>query len=131
MPKSSTFGRPLGATKTLSGLRSRWTMPLPCAAPSASSTSVASRASPPSGSDAPIREMRSARGAPSRYSITMNGRPSGSVARSSTFTMLSWRMRFTARASEKNRSTRSLRSAHSRDSTLIATRLPICGCTPL
>ena len=45
--------------------------------------------------------------------------------------MLSWRIRLTARASEKKRSTRSLRSLHSRDSTLIATRLPICGCTAL
>ena len=45
--------------------------------------------------------------------------------------MLSWRIRLTALASAKNRSTRSRRSLHSRDSTLIATRLPIVGCTPL
>ena len=82
MPKSSTFGaaRP-ASTKMLSGLRSRWTMPCACAAPSASSTW---RIEP---RDAAERQRRRAvrvlddraSGAPSRYSITMYGRPSGSV----------------------------------------------------
>ncbi len=78
-----------------------------------------------------IDSTTDASGAPSRYSMMMYGRPSGSVARSRTLTMLSWRIKLTALASEKKRSTRSLRSEHSRDSTLIATRLPIAGCTPL
>jgi len=40
MPKSSSLGRPLGVTKRLSGLRSRWTMPRAWAAASASATSA-------------------------------------------------------------------------------------------
>ena len=37
-PKSSTFTRPSGVTLMLAGFRSRWMMPLPCAASSASAT---------------------------------------------------------------------------------------------
>ena len=35
MPKSVTFSRPSGATTTLCGLMSRWTIPFRCAKPSA------------------------------------------------------------------------------------------------
>ena len=35
IPKSVTFSRPSGATTTLCGLMSRWTIPLRCAKPSA------------------------------------------------------------------------------------------------
>jgi hypothetical protein len=35
-PKSSTFTRPAGVIMMLAGFRSRWVMPFPCAASSAS-----------------------------------------------------------------------------------------------
>ena len=102
MPKSSTFAWPSSVTRMLSGLRSRWTMPIACAAASADSTSVIASTTPPIGALPPTTNAASV--LPSTNSITMYGRLSDSCARSRIFTMHSWEIRFTARASVKNRS---------------------------
>src|SRR2546423_444332 len=75
--------------------------------------------------------MVSASVAPSRYSMTMYGRPSGRRARSMMLMICSWRMMLTARASAKKRSTRSGLAASSADRTFTATRAPVEGCTAL
>ncbi|CKU70201.1 Uncharacterised protein [Mycobacterium tuberculosis] len=72
MPKSSTFAcgtAPVSVTITLSGLRSRWTMPAACAQSSASSTSAMRR--PVSDAvSAPWRRMRLVSVSPGTYSKT-------------------------------------------------------------
>ena len=76
MPKSSSLIRsPFGMSgsgtrKMLSGLRSRWTMPLSCAAASALHTPRRSAAASPSGIG-PRVLIRRASVTPSRNSITM------------------------------------------------------------
>jgi hypothetical protein len=56
--------------KMLSGLRSRWTMPLACAAPSAPAICRPSAVARVAG-NGPVRRRRADRLSPSRYSITM------------------------------------------------------------
>ena len=71
-PKSRILACPRSVTKMLAALMSRWTIPLPCAASSASATSMArgSRISRSRGRPA----MRCFRVTPSRYSMAMKAR---------------------------------------------------------
>jgi len=99
MPKSSTFTkgvpRPRRTRKMLSGLRSRWTIPLKCAAWSASHTCESTDTTAGAGSGVPTQADS---GAPSRYSMMRYGR-GGPAFRSKMLTMFSWPMTLTARAS--------------------------------
>ena len=64
MPKSATRTRPSSPTSTLSGLKSRWTIPSACAA-----------ASPLTGLDAARREWRASRAARGRASLAERAPP--------------------------------------------------------
>ena len=72
MPKSTILivSGGSGSTKMFSGLRSRWTIPLACAAASASAIPRTIRATVTGGS-IPRREIVAATVSPARYSITM------------------------------------------------------------
>ena len=70
IPKSATLTWPFGASRTLPGLTSRWTMPLRWAKPKPAATSDATSAAR-SGCRGPPVRMISARLLPSTYSMTM------------------------------------------------------------
>jgi hypothetical protein len=73
-PKSITPAWPVCVSMILAGLMSRWMIPFPCAASSASATSTAICSASPSGNDP--RRSSSFSDWPSTYSITMKSRPS-------------------------------------------------------
>ena len=102
-------------------------IPLSCAAASARATSTASAVAA-RGAIGP-RARCADSDMPSRYSITMHGAPSGRTSKSSTLTMFSCRIRLTTRASEKKRSSSARSRVRSSESTLMATRAPMFGCT--
>ena len=128
-PKSSTFTRPSSLTMMLPGLTSRWTMPLSCAAASASAMGMA-RSNNRSSSN-PRLGIRVARVWPSTSSMvrkwtagTVAGRSVWSRSACSTekmVTMLGWLRAATARASRLKRSRRSGSEAIFAGSTLSAT----------
>ena len=72
-PKSSTFTVPAAVSLMLPGLRSRWTMPLSCAASSASAIWRANSSATSSGKGPP--ESQSANVGPAMSSITTACRP--------------------------------------------------------
>jgi hypothetical protein len=131
IPKSSSFtisGPPSTWWRyTLSGLRSRWTMSLACAASSARATP--SRTVHASATGSRPRRSRAFRSSPRSHSITMNARPSGSSPSENTSTMFGCPIRLTACASWTNRSIDAWFAHTSGFSTLIATVLPISGWT--
>ena len=110
MPKSSTLTTSAAPSrvirKTFSGFRSRWTMPCACAAASARQIWLAIR-SARAVSTAPSRSMMFPSSTPSRYSITKYTLPSLVVPESVTSTMFGCPIFEAARASRRNRSTRS------------------------
>ncbi len=109
MPKSITFGSPhplaVGAgasSRTLCGLRSRWTMPWSCAACTPPAIFITNSAAA-RGSILPAVRNRSTRLPPSRHSIAMYGWPSDSPT-SYTWMTCGWRMAATASPSARKRS---------------------------
>ena len=110
MPKSSTLTKSAVPSRTVrkmfSGLRSRWMMPAACAAESARQIWVAMRSARAT-SSAPSRSITEPSSTPSRYSITKYAEPSVVVPESVTSTMCGWPIFDAARASRRNRSTRS------------------------
>ncbi len=131
MPKSSTLitASPLRfrARKRFAGLRSRWTMPSPCASATAAHACCTHPAASPGGSG-PRSRSTCERSAPSRYSRTMKGSPSGSVSTSITRATCALSSRDAACASRRNRSITSGCSRVSGRSSLIATRCCKCRC---
>ncbi len=121
MPKSSTFTKSasfLRTMKTLSGFRSRWTMPRSWAAWSASQTWKAI-GSARSSFIGPL-STRSARLAPSSISMTRKTLPSSVASKLTTSTMFSWSMELAALASISSRSTACLFAATFSESTFTA-----------
>ena len=67
-PKSLTFGSPSAVSRTLAGLRSRWTIPKRWASPTARASTATIRAAGPGAQGVPV--SRPARLPPSMYSIS-------------------------------------------------------------
>ena len=126
IPKSVTLVRRSGVTIRLPGLTSRCTIPVACAAPSASAA-WASRSRTTSGSIGASGRSRLESGWPSTSSITRNGRgvvePSTGAAspKSKTPAMPGWCSEAACRASVSKRVRKSASSAYSGLRTLIAT----------
>ena len=123
IPKSTIFTksvRPSRSTrKMFSGLRSRWTMPLSCAAPSAREIWAAILIARSGGNGAPWR-IAAPSVWPSTNSITEYVMPSGVVPKSVTSTMFGWPIRDAAFASWTNLRIVAVSRITSRLSTLIA-----------
>ncbi len=97
-PKSTTRTSPLArppvmppTRNTFSGLRSRWTMPAACAAPSAEAIGSRMRTAAPAGMGPPAL-MTWPSVWPRSSSMTKYGRPSSSRPKSVICTTLGWRM---------------------------------------
>src|SRR5215213_7732819 len=102
MPKSASLTRPSGATITLAGLTSWWTIPAAWAASSASTSCSPARAAA-AGSSGPDRSTSSRRVGAGTSSMTRNRRPSASTT-SWMVTNPGWLSRAAARASRSARS---------------------------
>ena len=119
MPKSPSFTRSSGSTKTFDGFTSRWITPVSCAAWSASATCVPMRTARRGSMPCPLSSIRS-RVVPSTTSITRNARPSPRTPKSVTSTMFACRARAEAWPSRTNRAATSGCAASSRWSSLSA-----------
>jgi len=123
MPKSSTLMLASFVRNTFSGLMSRWTIPLACAAASTSSSwnIAASTSSTPS---RPLRRTRWSSVSPSRRSIVKNGAPSSVTSSSMTLTAPLCATALATYPSRVNRARDSSLMATSRWRILMATRFP-------
>jgi hypothetical protein len=134
IPKSRIFTRspPMtsasGTRNTFSGLRSRWTMPLACAAASVVAIWRARRRASRIGSGP--RASRVSSDSPCRNSMTRKALPSLWWPKSNTATMPGSTIAVAARASLKNRMTTSGRSDRLGCRTLIAACRPSRQCSP-
>ncbi len=125
MPKSSTFTRPSVVRSRLSGLMSRWMIPVACAAASTSSTSSATRSTVAASSGSLLRRAIAESVSPSSSSITRKGAPSSVVSMSRISTAPGCRKRFARRASCSKRARSSGDEATIECMILIASRRPI------
>ena len=110
-PKSITRGTGLPstvATRTLDGLRSRWTIPFWWACWTARQTSTKSRSRSRIGSRASSQYRVS--GGPATSSMTKNGEPVSVTPPSRTLAMLGWSIRASACRSAPNRASRACES---------------------
>src|SRR6266545_2499713 len=129
IPKSSTFTAKSPSarriTKRLAGLRSRWTIPRACASAMASHVCSMNSTACPRGSG-PRERSHSATSSPSRYSITIYGRPLSREPTSMTRATCSLLILIAVRASRAKRATMSPSPSSSSRKNLIATRSSSC-----
>jgi hypothetical protein len=124
IPKSRSFTSPSRVMKTLSGLRSRCTTPLSCAAASTSRIRSASKSTSAGDSAACRRLQRSRTVSPSSRSITRKNAPSSVTSSSSTEGTPGCSILFAMYPSRRNRARSFGLVDSSKWSIFTATRLP-------